>query len=158
MKTSHFLSYCDIKMTIMTSYFRIRDDIIKIVLDFTRFLPIAYSYQVSAWSDLNQKKFSKNLPFDHVFSQALPPLICYHGNNELPILKILILKDDLCNGLKSHKVSWRSAEPFLGYLVKALRGPICPLPPSPNRVNSSYYTGPFLQSTKESHWCNFFQG
>ena len=30
MKTFHLLSCCDIKMTIMTSYFRIRDDVIKI--------------------------------------------------------------------------------------------------------------------------------
>ena len=62
MKTFHFLTCCDIKMKIVTSYFRIRDDVIKIILNFTRFPPIAYSYQVSASSDLNQKKILKNLP------------------------------------------------------------------------------------------------
>ena len=41
------------------------------------------------------------------------PIIDYHGNNEWRILKLLILKDDLYNGLKSRKVSLRSAEPFL---------------------------------------------
>ena len=69
MKTFHFLSCRHIKVTIMTSYFRIKDDVIKICLNFTRFLPIVYSYQVPASSDLNQKK---NCPFDQLFSQALP--------------------------------------------------------------------------------------
>ena len=32
------------------------------------------------------------------------PLIGYHGNNKLPILKLFISKDNLYNGLKSHKV------------------------------------------------------
>ena len=41
-KTVHFLSCDDIKMKIMTSYFRIRDKVIKISLNFTRFLPIVY--------------------------------------------------------------------------------------------------------------------
>ena len=59
MKTFHFLSCHDIKMTIMTSYFRINDDVIKFIFNFTRFLPIIYSYQVSASSDLNQKQFEK---------------------------------------------------------------------------------------------------
>ena len=45
-------------MAIMTSYFRIRDDAINF-FNFTRFLPIAYSYQVSASSDLNQKNVEK---------------------------------------------------------------------------------------------------
>ena len=33
------------------------------------------------------------------------PLIGYHGNSKWPILKLLILKDDLYIGLKSHNVS-----------------------------------------------------
>ena len=136
MKTSHFLSCRNIKMTIMTSYFRIRDEVIKIFLNFTRFLPITYSYQASASSDLNQKKFWKICLFYHAFSQALPPLIGYHGNNEWLILKLLIVKDDLYIGLKSHKVSRRLVKPFLRYLAKSLRGPFCPPPSSPNRVKS----------------------
>ena len=87
MKTFHFFSCCEIKITIMTSYFRIRDEVIKIFLNFTRFLPIVCSYQVSESSDLNQKKFWKIFLFDHVFSQALSLLIGYHGNNEWPIPK-----------------------------------------------------------------------
>ena len=43
-----------------------------IFFNFTRFLPIVYSYQVSASSDLNQKNLWKICLFDHVFSQALP--------------------------------------------------------------------------------------
>ena len=31
-------------------------DVIKMFLNFTRFLPVVYSYQVSALSDLNQTK------------------------------------------------------------------------------------------------------
>ena len=62
MKTFQFPSCLDIKITIMTSYFRIGDDFIKIVLNFTRFLP------------------------------SIPPLIGYRGNNEWPILKRLIQK------------------------------------------------------------------
>ena len=50
------------------------------------------------------------------------PLTGYHGNNEWPILKLLILKDDLYNGLKCHKVSWRSAKSPLKYLAKTLWG------------------------------------
>ena len=42
MKTSHIVSCRNIKMTIMTSYFRIRDDAIKFYLNFKRFLPIVY--------------------------------------------------------------------------------------------------------------------
>ena len=49
-------SFCNIKMTIMTSYFRIRDDANEIFKNFTRFLPIVYSYQVSESPDFNQKK------------------------------------------------------------------------------------------------------
>ena len=43
-------------MTIMPSYVRIRDNVIKLFLNFTRFLPIAYSHQVLASSE---KKFDK---------------------------------------------------------------------------------------------------
>ena len=64
-----------------------------------------------------------------------PPLISYHGNNEWPILKLLISKDDLYTGLKSHKVLWRSAKLFLRYLAKTLRGDHFAPPQSPNRVN-----------------------
>ena len=32
-------------------------------------------------------------------------LIGYDSSNEQPILKLLIVKDDLYNGLESHKVS-----------------------------------------------------
>ena len=102
MKTLYFLSCRDIKMTIMMSYFQIRDDVINF-LNFTRLLPIEYSYQVSASSDLNQKMFWKICIFYHVFSQAFLPLIGYHGNSEWPILKLLILKDDLYIGLKITK-------------------------------------------------------
>ena len=38
------------------------------------------------------------------------PLIGYHGNNEWAMLKLFITKDEQYNGLKSHKVSWRSAK------------------------------------------------
>ena len=132
MKTFHSLSCCDIKMRIMTSTFEL-EMTSSSFLNFTRFLPIVYSYQVSAWSELNQKKMWKICLFNHVFSQALLPLNGYHGNNEWPILKIFISKDDLCNGLKSHKVSWRSAEPVLRYLAKTLRGAIL-LPPPPVQI------------------------
>ena len=48
-------------MTIITSYFQIRDD----AINFIKF------HKVSASSDLNQKKIGKICLFDHVFSQAL---------------------------------------------------------------------------------------
>ena len=65
------------------------------------------------------------------------PLIGYHGNNEWPISKLLILKNGLYNCLKTHKVWGRSAKPFLKYLAKTLRGILPrPWPPSPNRVTS----------------------
>ena len=70
-RTFHFPSCHDIKMMIITSYVRIRDDIINF-FNFTRYLPIVYSYQILASSDLNQKKILRNCLFDHVFSQALP--------------------------------------------------------------------------------------
>ena len=107
-------------MAIMTSYFRIRDDVIKIFINFTRFWPIVYSYQVSPSSDLNQKK--NTCFFDHVFSQAIPPLIGYQGNNKWPIPKFLMVKDDQNNCLKSQKVWWRRVKPFLRYLAKPLGG------------------------------------
>ena len=40
-----------------------------------------------------------------MFQASTPPLIDYRGNNEWPIVKLLILKDDLYIGIKSHKVS-----------------------------------------------------
>ena len=120
-KTFHFFTCHDIKMMIMTSYIRIRDGIINF-LKFTRFLSIIYSYQVSAWSDLHQKKNGKICLFDHVFSQALPSLIGYHGNSEWPSFYFLLLKDYPYNFHKSHKVWWRSVKPFLRYLAKILGG------------------------------------
>ena len=80
MKTFHFFSCRDIKMTIMTSYF-----------------------------------WRKICLFDHVFSQAFPPLIGYHGNNEWPIPKLLVFKDGLY-----------ISRPFLRYLAKTLMGDIAP--------------------------------
>ena len=124
MKTFRFLSSCrDIKMTIMTSYFRIRDDVIKVfkfhkISTHRIFLP---SFSI-IWLE-SEKKF-ENL----ALCQALPPLIGYHGNN-------LLLKYDLYNCLKSHKVSWRSAKPFLRYLAKTLRGYFAP--PSPVQIGLS---------------------
>ena len=53
---------------------------------------------------------------------------------------LFISKDDLYNGRKSHKVSLRSAKPFLRYLAKTLRGAILPPPPSPNRVKMSFWS------------------
>ena len=80
-------------MTIMTSYFRIRDDVVKYFLNFTRFLPIVYSYQVSASSGLNQKKFWKICLFDHVFSQALPHLLVAMATmNDLSPTYVNVLK------------------------------------------------------------------
>ena len=96
-------------------------------LTLTRFLPIKHSYQVSASSELNQKKFLKNLPLLSCFYPSTPPLIGYYGNNEWSILKLLISKDGLYIGLKSQKISWRLVKPFLRYLAKPLRG-IFPLP------------------------------
>ena len=64
MKTFHFF-ICDDEMT---SYFRFRDDVI-IFLNFTRFLPIVYSYHVSVSFDLTEKKIKKICL--SVFSQAL---------------------------------------------------------------------------------------
>ena len=110
---------------IMKSYFRIRDDVIN-VFKFDKisthgiFLP-SFSI-IIIW---------KNSLFYHVFSQALPPLIGYHGNNEWPMLKLLIFKDDLYIGLKSHKVSWRLAKLFLRYSAKILRGHVVASPPPP---------------------------
>ena len=63
MEAFHFLSCHKIKMTIMTEYFRIRDDVITIFFNFTRLLPILYSYHVSALSDLNQKKSFEKFAF-----------------------------------------------------------------------------------------------
>ena len=51
MMTFLFISFYDIKITIMTSYFGIRDEVIIFFFNFTRFLPIAYSHQVSATPD-----------------------------------------------------------------------------------------------------------
>ena len=63
-----------------------------------------------------------------MFLDKHSPLISYHGNNEWPIRKPLILKDDLYICLKSHKVSWRSAKPFLRYLAKPSGGHFTPPP------------------------------
>ena len=67
-------------------------------------------------------------------SQALPPLIGYHGNNEWSIPMFLISKDDQYNFLRSHEVWWGYVKPFLRYSAKTLgRGGHFD-PPSPNRV------------------------
>ena len=58
MKIFHFSSCHDIKMTIMTPYFRIRDDDINF-FKFHKIFPTVYSNQVSASSHLNQKIFEK---------------------------------------------------------------------------------------------------
>ena len=144
----------------MTSYFWIRDDVIN-VLNFTRFLPIVYSYQVSASSDLNQKKNLKNLPLWSCFKPSTPPLIGYHSNNEGPILKCLILKDDLYNCLEN----------FFEIFSKNPQGHFAPPPPppSPNRVKGCWHFilnfltllifcanfGPY-RTLKQSN-CNFFK-
>ena len=55
------------------------------------------------------------------------PLVGYHGNNEWSIPKLLILKDDLYNCLKSCfvKIDQTIFEVFSHFAP----------PPSPNRVN-----------------------
>ena len=103
-----------------------------IFLNFTRFLPIVYSYQVSASSDLNQKKFGKYVSLLMFLTKHSPiNLLPWQQWTIYP--KLSILKDDLYNCLKSHKVWWRMAEPFLRYLAKTSGGHFAP-PPSPSRV------------------------
>ena len=57
MTAFHFFSCHEV----MTSYFRI-GDVFNFLLNFTRSLPIVYSCQVSASSDLNQERISRKPP------------------------------------------------------------------------------------------------
>ena len=66
----------------MTSYFRVRDDVVDVFLNFKRFLSIVYSYRVSASSDVNQKKILRKIASLIVFLASTLTLIGYHGNNE----------------------------------------------------------------------------
>ena len=70
MKTFHFFSCRDIKITIITSTFEL-EMTSSIFFKFHKISAHHVTYQVSASSDLN-KKFWKICLFDHVFSQALP--------------------------------------------------------------------------------------
>ena len=59
MKTFHFLSFRDIKMTIMTSFFRIRDDVIKFLKISQDFYPSYIPTKFSIiWLD-SEKNFEK---------------------------------------------------------------------------------------------------
>ena len=127
MKTLHFRSSYDIKIMIMTSYFRIRDDVIKIVLNFSQdFYPshIPTKFQ----NDLTwiRKKFEK-FALLIMFLAKHSPIYWLPWQQWMTYPQIFNLKDDLYNGLKSHKATWRSAEPFLRYLAKTLS--ILPPPP-----------------------------
>ena len=73
-------------MTIMTTYFQIKDDFIQFfwlhkISTHRKFLP---TFSIIL---LESEKFLENLPLWSCFSQA-PPLIDYHGNNEWPIPKL----------------------------------------------------------------------
>ena len=97
-KNFDFFSCHNIKITIIRSYFQIRDDvIIKNSQDFYRsYIPTKFQHHLS---HLNGEKFWKTCLFDHVLAKH-SPLIGYHGNNEWPIPKLLISNDDLYNCLK----------------------------------------------------------
>ena len=101
------------------------NDVIKIFLIWQDFYPLYIPIKFQHDLTWIRKKFWKICLFDHVFSQALP-------FNWLPwqqwMTYTFYFKNGLYNGLKSHKVSWRSAKPFLRYLAKTLRGPFCPPP------------------------------
>ena len=76
-------------MTIMTSYFRIRDNVITI-FKFHKISTHCIFLPSSARSDLNnQKKIEK-------FASLIMNDLC---------VNFLILEDDIYNGLRSHKVS-----------------------------------------------------
>ena len=102
MNTFLFLSCCEIEMTIMTSYFRISDDVINFLFHKISthcvFLP---SFSIS-W--LDSKKRSEKIAFLIKFLAKHSRLIDYHGNNEWPIPKLLTLKDGLYIGLKSQSL------------------------------------------------------
>ena len=59
------------KMTIMTSYYRIRDDAIKFFKNFIKILQIVYSYQVLASSDFN-KKNTKQICLSSILEELNP--------------------------------------------------------------------------------------
>ena len=84
-------------MMIMTSYFRIRGNVIKI---FTRYIFLPSLSMI--WLEL-ETFFGKFASLITVLAKN-SPLIGYHGNNEWPILTLLVSKVDLCNCLKSHNV------------------------------------------------------
>ena len=95
----------ELEMTSPKSVFKISQDF------YPSYIPTKLQHHLT-WI----RKKIKICLFDHFSKHS--PLTGYHGNNEKLILKLLILKDDLYNGLKSHKISWRSAKPFLRYLAK----------------------------------------
>ena len=104
METFHFLSCRNIKMTIMTSYIWIRDDVINFLKISQEFYPLCIPTKFQHDVTWIRKKFRKICLFDHVCSQALPPLIGYHGNNFLfqkmtyiMVLKVTKFREDQLN-------------------------------------------------------------
>ena len=121
MRTFLFLSCRDIKMTIMTSYFRIRDDVIKFAFTFYKISthPIFLPRFSIIWLE-SENFFWKICLFDNVFNQALPQK-WLSWQQWMAYPQTFNFKRWPIYRSKGQKVSWKSAEPFLTYLAKTLR-------------------------------------